>query len=134
MEDEEEGTVPDLLQGEVARLSPRFKVWLDSSQPRSAYATSVNIVCELDDQDLPAVPHLHVTIPRNYPSSPPECDTSGPDFLTTSFLQEISAALSSRLMKMPRVYTLSQLLSAWELSVRAASAPVQSQANRIFSL
>merc|ERR1719341_2508197 len=30
---EEEDEIPDVLQGEIARLEPRFKVWLSSSQP-----------------------------------------------------------------------------------------------------
>merc|ERR1719483_867070 len=30
---DDEDDVPDVLQGEIARLEPRFKVWLSSSQP-----------------------------------------------------------------------------------------------------
>lgn len=32
-DDEEEEGVPDVLQGEIARLEPRYKVWLDPAQP-----------------------------------------------------------------------------------------------------
>lgn len=114
--------IPDIVQGEIARLDQRFRVWLDSSQPKGL-ATSVQIVCELDDRDLPAVPLLHVTIPKDYPESPPEINIQDPDYLSTPFLREVSGALSSRLEKMSSLHTLSQLLTAWELSVRSACIP-----------
>ena len=63
-EDEEE--IPDVLQGEIARLEPRFKVWLSPSQPAGETGT-IQLVCQLDDKDLPTVPHINVTIPENYP-------------------------------------------------------------------
>ena len=48
-EEEEEGggvVVPDLLQGEVARLDPRFRVWLSGAQP-CGQTGDVEIVCQL---------------------------------------------------------------------------------------
>lgn len=114
--------IPDIVQGEIARLDPRFRVWLEPSQPRGR-ASSVQIVCELDDRDLPAVPYLHVTIPQDYPDSPPESNIQDPDYLSTPFLREVSGALCSRLAKMSSLHTLSQLLTAWELSVRSACIP-----------
>jgi len=116
-----EDEVPDVLQGEIARLPSRFKVWLSGSQP-SGKAGSVEIVCQLEDRDLPAVPHLHVNIPAGYPVRPPLCSNIN-DYLTTPFLTRVEEAFSSRLMKMPHNHTLSQLLTAWELSVRAACSP-----------
>lgn len=120
--EEPEETIPDLLQGEIARLDGRFRVWVDGSQPRGS-AASVLVVCQLEDRDLPAVPNLYVSIPRNYPDSPPESNVAEPDYLSTPFLREVSGALSSRLEKLPPQHTLSQLLTAWELSVRSACAP-----------
>lgn len=116
---EEEDEIPDVLQGEIARLEPRFKVWLSSSQP-SGRPGSVKLVCQLDDQDLPAVPTIEVTLPCNYPSQPPIYPTSPPDYLTTPFLTRVEEAFSSRLLRLPPQHTLTQLLTAWELSVRAA--------------
>lgn len=118
-----EEDIPDVLQGEIARLQPRFKVWLSGSQP-SGSTGSVQLVCQLDDRDLPAVPHIQVTVPADYPTQPPlYCDTR--DYLTTPFLARVEEAFSSRLLKMPDSHTLSQLLTAWELSVRSACSPNQ---------
>jgi len=114
--------VPDVLQGEIARLDARFKVWLDGSQPTGAAGT-VELVCQLDDKDLPAVPHINVVIPRNYPVSPPICSLTTPDYLSTPFLQRVCDSLIARLDKLPSHHTLSQLLTAWELAVRAACSP-----------
>jgi len=116
---EEEEEIPDVLQGEIARLEPRFKVWLSSSQP-SGRPGSVKLVCQLDDQDLPAVPTIEVTLPSNYPSQSPIYPTSPPDYLATPFLTRVEEAFSSRLLRLPPQHSLTQLLTAWELSVRAA--------------
>lgn len=116
---EAEDEIPDVLQGEVARLQPRFKVWLSNAQP-SGQAGSVLIVCQLDDTDLPAVPTIEVTIPSNYPSQPPFYPGGAPEYRATPFLIRVEEAFDSRLMRLPPKHTLSQLLTAWELSVRAA--------------
>eukprot|EP00088_Acartia_fossae_P000610 TRINITY_DN1024_c0_g1_i3.p1 TRINITY_DN1024_c0_g1~~TRINITY_DN1024_c0_g1_i3.p1 ORF type:complete len:660 (-),score=189.15 TRINITY_DN1024_c0_g1_i3:51-2030(-) len=120
--DESKDRLPDILQGEIARLDPRFRVAFASSQPDYC-STSVDLVCQLDDKDLPAVPPLRITIPPNYPDYPPSVDLDSPQFLTTPFLDEVSAALSSRVNRMAHRFTLSQLLTAWELSVRSACPP-----------
>ena len=65
-ESEEEEEIPDVLQGEIARLEPRFKVWLSPSQP-AGETGAIQLVCQLEDKDLPTVPHINVTIPANYP-------------------------------------------------------------------
>jgi mediator of RNA polymerase II transcription subunit 15 len=114
--------IPDLLQGEIARLDHRFKVMFASSQP-DYHSSAIDLLCCLEDKDLPAVPHLRVSIPPNYPDYPPAVDLEKLDFLTTPFLQEVTEALSSRLNRMPHKYTLSQLLTAWELAVRSACPP-----------
>jgi len=119
---EDEDDVPDVLQGEIARLEPRFKVWLSPSQP-SGQCGTVLLVCQLDDRDLPAVPHIQVTVPHSYPAVSPIYPAGPPDYLTTPFLQRVDEALNSRLLKLPEKHTLSQLLTAWELSVRAACSP-----------
>jgi mediator of RNA polymerase II transcription subunit 15 len=43
---ETDEVVSDLLQGEVARLDPRFRVWLSGTQP-SGQAGDMEIVCQL---------------------------------------------------------------------------------------
>jgi len=121
-EEEEDEEVPDVLQGEIARLEPRYKVWISPGQP--AGERELVLVCQLEDAHLPAVPPLEVSIPADYPAQPPRLP-SGQDFLHTPFLQRVEAALASRLGNLPARHTLSQLLTAWELSVRAACSPLQ---------
>jgi len=122
LEEHSQNLVPDLLQGEIARLDPRFEVSLDRSQPQYA-CDAVELVCQLQDKHLPAVPQLRVSIPANYPNYPPQTNIDNPDYLSTPFLKEVTASLTSRLDRMPPKFTLSQLLTAWELSVRAACPP-----------
>ena len=50
------------------------------------------------------------------------------DYLTTPFLSRVSQSFMSRQDKLPARHTLSQLLTAWELSVRAACSPSLSPA------
>jgi len=114
--------IPDVLQGEVARLQPQFKVSLDPAQP-THFSNNIMLVCQLEDKDLPSVPPLCVTIPQNYPhAAAPVCGTDEDlfEYQFTPFLNKVKDALQSRLAKMPQRYSLSQLLSAWEMSVRAA--------------
>lgn len=116
---DEEDEIPNVLQGEIARLEPRFKVWLSPSQP-AGESGSIQLVCQLDDKDLPTVPHINVTIPHNYPQKCPVYPSGQSDYLTTPFLSRVEQSFSSRQDKLPARHTLSQLLTAWELSVRAA--------------
>ena len=114
--------ISDVLQGEVARLQPQFKVSLDPAQP-THFSHNILLVCQLEDKDLPSVPPLNVVIPQTYPDqSSPVCGTDEDlfEYQFTPFLSKVKDALQSRLSKMPHKYSLSQLLSAWEMSVRAA--------------
>jgi len=119
---DDEDEIPHVLQGEIARLEPRFKVTLSPGQP-AGDTGSIELVCQLDDKDLPTVPHINVTIPHDYPLSPPIYPTGDPDYLSTPFLERVDTSFSSRLVQLPPRHTLSQLLTAWELSVRAACSP-----------
>jgi hypothetical protein len=47
------------------------------------------------------------------------------EYYATPFLVRVEEALTARLAKMPPRYTLSQLLGAWEMAVRAACSPRQ---------
>lgn len=102
---------------------PISQVSLDPAQPSGSAAGSILLVCQLEDRDLPSVPPLSVAIPHNYPESPPTCDTDLPEYSSTPFLSKLQSALESRLTLMPPKHTLSQLLNAWEMSVRAACSP-----------
>ena len=117
-ETESASDIPDVIQGEVAKLQSHFKVSLDPSQPAPNFS-EIFTVCQLEDRDLPSVPPLNITIPRNYPeSASPICgELVGYD---TPFLNKVKDALMARMAKLHHRHSLSQLLSAWEMSVRAA--------------
>lgn len=121
--DEEEKSGPEIshiLQGEIARLDAKFKITLDPSA--CAGSKCVKLICWLDDKHLPCVPPINVTIPRDYPKSAPECFVE-PEYEGTDFLKAVQQALTARVMKLPKVFTLSQLLDTWEMSLRQACAP-----------
>ena len=77
-----------IIQGEVARLSPRFKVNLDSQQPPNS--DNLTLTCHLDDKHLPCVPPLTLTIPEKYPELPPVASLSALEYGGTAFLTTVS--------------------------------------------
>ncbi|CAL1535172.1 unnamed protein product [Lymnaea stagnalis] len=126
--------LPDLLQGEIARLGQRFNIAVD---PRHhSGSESYHLVCKLDDEHLPSVPPLLVTIPMTYPKSSPRCNPeSCPGYDATEFFQNVEKNLSVHLFNMPNRFCLTQLLGSWEMSVRKACDPVNpliAQANPAF--
>lgn len=117
--------IPDVLQGEIARLDQRFKVSLDPAQQNGSKC--IQLICWLDDRHLPCVPPVSVTVPSDYPLTPPRCIMAPHEYATT-FLSAVQKALDARITKLPKRYSLSQLLDTWEMSVRQASAPVSTPA------
>ncbi|RWS29299.1 mediator of RNA polymerase II transcription subunit 15-like protein [Leptotrombidium deliense] len=67
----EEPEVPDVLQGEIARLDHRFKVQMDPLQHSGS--KTISLICRLDDVDLPSVPSIAIHVPVGYPDVPPQC-------------------------------------------------------------
>ncbi|XP_076654204.1 mediator of RNA polymerase II transcription subunit 15-like [Halictus rubicundus] len=114
--------IPDVLQGEIARLDQRFKVSLDPAQQNGSKC--IQLICWLDDRHLPCVPPVSVTVPADYPLTPPRCVMAPHEYATT-FLCAVQKALNARITKLPRRFSVSQLLDTWEMSVRQASAPSQ---------
>ncbi|KAL1124214.1 hypothetical protein AAG570_001984 [Ranatra chinensis] len=116
--------IPEVLQGEIARLDQRFKVSLDPTQ--SVGSRSVQLLCWLDDRHLPCVPPVCLSVPEDYPATPPKCHLPQHDHSSTQFLLNVQSALDSRISKLPSKFTVSQLLDTWEMSVRQACAPQHS--------
>ncbi|CAH0404595.1 unnamed protein product [Chilo suppressalis] len=90
--------IPDVLQGEIARLDSRFKVSLETMQ-LSGGTGAISLIAQLDDARLPCVPAVHVTVPRDYPAHSParmrttrRRDTTPPD----SFLARVERAMDAR--------------------------------------
>ncbi|KZC11964.1 Mediator of RNA polymerase II transcription subunit 15 [Dufourea novaeangliae] len=120
--EESPSEIPDVLQGEIARLDQRFKVVLDPAQQNGSKC--IQLICWLDDRHLPCVPPVSVTVPADYPLTPPRC-VMAPHEYATPFLCAVQKALNARITKLPRRFSVSQLLDTWEMSVRQASAPSQ---------
>uniref|UniRef100_A0A6B2EAP3 Mediator of RNA polymerase II transcription subunit 15 n=1 Tax=Phlebotomus kandelakii TaxID=1109342 RepID=A0A6B2EAP3_9DIPT len=114
--------IPHILQGEIARLDQKFKINLD---PSAQIGTkTIKLVCCLDDKYLPCVPPVSVSIPDDYPSTAPTCNLMEQEYNATPFLVAVQKALTARISKLPRQFSLSHLLDTWEMSVRQACAPV----------
>ncbi|XP_013392352.1 mediator of RNA polymerase II transcription subunit 15 isoform X2 [Lingula anatina] len=120
-EEDKEGEVPNVIQGEIARLARRFKVDFDP-MTRNGEKT-LHFICKLDDKNLPSVPPLSITVPAGYPETSPECDTALGDYESTPFLQNVQKSLDISLTKMPNRYSITALLDTWEMSVRQACNP-----------
>lgn len=102
-EDDERQTIPNILQGEVARLDVKFLVNLDPSfcsnngtvhlicklgefgshddaLSETAFSSSRNVVSCLspsDDKNLPSVPPLQLSVPADYPDQSPHWADDG---------------------------------------------------------
>ncbi|KAL1512579.1 hypothetical protein ABEB36_002151 [Hypothenemus hampei] len=119
--EEPKSDIPDVLQGEIARLDQRFKVSLDPNQ--SPGTKGIQLTCWLDDKHLPCVPPISLTVPDDYPKESPSCHMTSDEYNATKFLSDVQVALLARIKKLPKHYSVSHLLDTWEMSVRQASAP-----------
>jgi len=119
--DTDENQLPDHIQGEVAQLHSQFKVALDSSHVALLPMDSIQLQCHLEDRDLPSVPPICITLGPNYPlDSSPDLHDNTEEYEKSQFLRNVLQALESRVKKLPIKHTLTQLLTAWEMSVRSA--------------
>ncbi|XP_073941346.1 LOW QUALITY PROTEIN: mediator complex subunit 15 [Choristoneura fumiferana] len=115
--------IPDVLQGEIARLDSRFKVSLETMQ-LSGGNGAISLVASLDDARLPCVPSVHVTVPRGYPAhAPARLRPRGQKHHSHEFLARVERAMDARCARLPKSCSVGQLLDAWEMSVRQACAP-----------
>lgn len=119
--------IPDVLQGEIARLDQRFKVSLDPNQQPGS--KSIQLICWLDDKHLPCVPPVSLVVPEDYPRTSPTCHMAAHEYNATQFLSDVQTALLARIKKLPKHFSVSQLLDTWEMSVRQAAAPANSGNN-----
>ena len=89
----------------------------------------IQLICWLDDKHLPCVPPVLVIVPADYPAVPPRCVLMSHEY-ATPYLGAVQNALDARLAKLPKRYSLSQVLDTWEMSVRQACAPKAQQAEK----
>ncbi|XP_050685412.1 mediator of RNA polymerase II transcription subunit 15 [Leptidea sinapis] len=116
--------IPDVLQGEIARLDSRFKVSLEPLQ-LSGGSGAITLTAQLDDARLPCVAAVTVTVPRDYPASAPARLRPRPQRAATApaFLARLERAMDARCARLPKRCSVGELLNAWEMSVRQACAP-----------
>ncbi|CAH0700862.1 unnamed protein product [Spodoptera exigua] len=121
--------IPDVLQGEIARLDSRFKVSLEPMSwcggSGGAGGGAITLVAALDEPRLPCVAGVHVAVPRDYPARPPVRlkPRSHHNYAPDSFLARLEKAMDARCARLPKSCSVGQLLDAWEMSVRQACAP-----------
>ncbi|ELW64731.1 Mediator of RNA polymerase II transcription subunit 15 [Tupaia chinensis] len=117
-EDEERQTIPNVLQGEVARLDPKFLVNLDPSH--CSNNGTVHLICKLDDKDLPSVPPLELSVPADYPAQSPLWIDRQWQYDANPFLQSVHRNMTSRLLQLPDKHSVTALLNTWAQSIRQA--------------
>ncbi|XP_030074888.1 mediator of RNA polymerase II transcription subunit 15 isoform X3 [Microcaecilia unicolor] len=117
-EEDEKQTIPNVLQGEVARLNPKFMVNLDPSH--CSNNGTVHLICKLDDKDLPSVPPLQLSIPADYPDQSPLWVDNPRQYEANPFLQSVYRYMTSKLLQLPDKHSITALLNTWALSIRQA--------------
>ncbi|XP_061556088.1 mediator of RNA polymerase II transcription subunit 15 isoform X1 [Phycodurus eques] len=117
-DEDERQTVPDILQGEVARLDVKFLVHLDPAHCSNNGA--VHLVCKLEDKNLPSVPPLQLSVPADYPDQSPYWADHADQYGANHFLQAVHRTLASKLLQLPDKHSLTEVLHTWAQSVRQA--------------
>ncbi|XP_077413492.1 mediator of RNA polymerase II transcription subunit 15-like isoform X2 [Vanacampus margaritifer] len=117
-EEDERQTVPNILQGEVARLDVKFLVHLDPAHCSNNGA--VHLVCKLEDKNLPSVPPLQLSVPADYPDQSPYWADHADQYGANHFLQAVHRTLASKLLQLPDKHSLTEVLHTWAQSVRQA--------------
>ncbi|KAF4008475.1 hypothetical protein G4228_020218, partial [Cervus hanglu yarkandensis] len=117
-EEDERQSIPNVLQGEVARLDPKFLVNLDPSH--CSNNGTVHLICKLDDKDLPSVPPLELSVPADYPAQSPLWINRQWQYDANPFLQSVHQCMTSRLLQLPDKHSVTALLNTWAQSVHQA--------------
>ncbi|XP_036923383.1 mediator of RNA polymerase II transcription subunit 15 isoform X7 [Sturnira hondurensis] len=124
-EEDERQSIPNVLQGEVARLDPKFLVNLDPSH--CSNNGTVHLICNLltascvaDDKDLPNVPPLELSVPADYPAQSPLWIDRQWQYDANPFLQSVHRFMTSRLLQLPDKHSVTALLNTWAQSIHQA--------------
>ncbi|XP_014388631.1 PREDICTED: mediator of RNA polymerase II transcription subunit 15-like [Myotis brandtii] len=118
LEEDEQQSIPNVLQREVARLDPKFLVNLDPSHCNDN--GTVHLICKLDDKDLPSVPPLELSVPADYPAQSPLWIDRQWQYDASPFLQSVYRCMNSRLLKLPDKHSVTALLNTWAESIHQA--------------
>ncbi|XP_069613397.1 mediator of RNA polymerase II transcription subunit 15 isoform X5 [Ranitomeya imitator] len=121
-EDDERQTIPNVLQGEVAKLHSKFLINLDPSH--CSNNGTVHLICKLDDKNLPSVPPLLLSVPADYPEQSPLWMDNPRQYEANPFLQSVYRCMTSKLLQLPDKHSLTALLTTWAQSIRQACLAV----------
>lgn len=103
--------IPEMVQGEIARLDTKFKVQLDPLQVEGA--TTIRIICRLDDLNLPSVPPIEIAIPNAYPEKPPVCTFDDDEYRASTFLNTTKNIFDQNVSKLAKQHSVTSLLQTW---------------------
>ncbi|XP_060050104.1 mediator of RNA polymerase II transcription subunit 15 isoform X3 [Erinaceus europaeus] len=117
-EEDERQNIPNVLQGEVARLDPKFLVNLDPSH--CSNNGTVHLICKLDDKDLPSVPPLELSVPADYPAQSPLWIDRQWQYDANPFLKSVHRCMTSKLLQLPDKHSVTALLNTWAQSIHQA--------------
>lgn len=94
---------------------------------------TVQLICWLDDKHLPCVPPVSVSVPEDYPATPPKCHLAAHEHSATTFLATVSFSIFELFPRKINNVDASvhkrsvlELLSARVLPVRNGPARAQS--------
>ncbi|XP_004481031.2 mediator of RNA polymerase II transcription subunit 15 isoform X2 [Dasypus novemcinctus] len=118
LDEDERQSIPNVLQGEVARLDPKFLVNLDPSH--CSNSGTVHLICKLDDKELPSVPPLELSVPADYPAQSPLWIDRQWQYDANPFLRSVHQCMTSRLLQLPDKHSVTALLNTWAQSIHQA--------------
>ncbi|KAH7644987.1 hypothetical protein HUG17_0525 [Dermatophagoides farinae] len=124
--------LPDILQGEIARLDLRFKVQALSAR-RFGSSKCQHLLCRLDDSRLPSVPPIIVYIPEDYPNVPPYCELESEQYKNCHFFSRIYSNFGCNMRHMPMRYSFTLLLHIWERSIQQAMCSISDTSTSLLS-
>ncbi|CAL8071442.1 unnamed protein product [Orchesella dallaii] len=112
--------IPSVLRRELKIVDNRFKVKVIRNA-RSSLSLVIHV--SLTEPRLPRVPPLKIFIPPDYPDESPSVLDLRSEYGSTGFLNSVARTLKSRLLYLPQRFTVLELLSCWEMSVRQVCNP-----------
>ncbi len=143
-DEDEDGTgLPLVVRREISMLEGQYQVSVGESaddddgkgkkarrrrssrrrRRRRPRNSAVTLTCRLRDSNLPSVPPITVSVPPGYPDRQPSLCDASEEYRATPFLRKVEEALAARMKRMPETFTLTQMMVAWEMSVRSACSP-----------
>uniref|UniRef100_H2YNQ5 Uncharacterized protein n=1 Tax=Ciona savignyi TaxID=51511 RepID=H2YNQ5_CIOSA len=126
--------ISEEVKREIAGLDPKFNVKMDESNPR--VNGNIQLLCYLNDPQLPALPPLQIVVPPKYPQQAAEwvpgtnyshrdgdvIEEDDKSLLGTGFLARLRPIIRNRMTMMNKSSsTISSMLQEWSSSAARAT-------------